>query len=493
MIRGFLFVTNRLDEVLVSVSRLREACPTANSTLVTDRATIDELYDSPFDVVYDSAVLLPGTSTGDSMGFRVQKLRALRFSPYAETVYLDSDVFACDSFDEDELWRSVGAADVAGVAKGSVVNGGVLAYRNTTAARRMLLEWESRYLRVMSHTRREQPALQEALAWARQNLTGFTYKGLDRTWNCRGVSTCTDGCRAVHDHAVVPSSARLDYTRPCPALSGGHPLVAILGLDDLPPLGERLALLRKHNDAEPCRVKSDDVAAGLDACLAQRARYGVVALAAPLSVPFLAGPVLFAWISHPALLAWARRRDTVERLFTCRVQRAAAQSCAPVAAALLRWFSNQGPEAALTAATTRFAAVLFAEKRLDSFRLLERILPSHFLRLARVASTDGNNERTSFESPTPYDAVQDLANLLSEQESAYREFDSPARSYVTDALHPDTQLYNDLYVRFARQLQACDVDTLAQEDAIFFVEPPSSSRRRRRQHHRSVQPAARGR
>lgn len=53
-------------------------------TLVADRATLDELQSREmavssaalFDVVFDSAELLPGTSTSDSMGFRVQKLRA---------------------------------------------------------------------------------------------------------------------------------------------------------------------------------------------------------------------------------------------------------------------------------------------------------------------------------------------------------------------------------------------------------------------------------
>ena len=83
--RGYLFVSNRLDEVLLAAAQLKRVDPHANSTLVADAATLGELASRSklggaakrlFDVVIASEELFPGTRTTDSMGFRLQKLRA---------------------------------------------------------------------------------------------------------------------------------------------------------------------------------------------------------------------------------------------------------------------------------------------------------------------------------------------------------------------------------------------------------------------------------
>ena len=41
--RGYLFVSNRLDEVLLAAAQLKRVDPHANSTLVADAATLGEL------------------------------------------------------------------------------------------------------------------------------------------------------------------------------------------------------------------------------------------------------------------------------------------------------------------------------------------------------------------------------------------------------------------------------------------------------------------
>jgi len=76
--RGYLFVTNRLDEVLVAAAQLKRVEAAANVTLVADGATLGELAAREsaagaanarlFDLTIASEALLPGTATADSMG-----------------------------------------------------------------------------------------------------------------------------------------------------------------------------------------------------------------------------------------------------------------------------------------------------------------------------------------------------------------------------------------------------------------------------------------
>ena len=197
--RGYLFVSNRLDEVLLAAAQLKRVDPHANSTLVADAATLGELASRSklggaakrlFDVVIASEELFPGTRTTDSMGFRLQKLRALRRTPYAKTLYLDSDTLACQS--PQPLFDALDHYDAGGVAQHStIVNGGVQVYRSNSKAFALYERWESMFSAVMATQRREQPILQEALKWAEEN-TGIKYGRLDRTFNCRGADTCSE-------------------------------------------------------------------------------------------------------------------------------------------------------------------------------------------------------------------------------------------------------------------------------------------------------------
>ena len=197
--RGYLFVSNRLDEVLLAAAQLKRVDPHANSTLVADAATLGELASRSklggaakrlFDVVIASEELFPGTRTTDSMGFRLQKLRALRRTPYAKTLYLDSDTLACQS--PQPLFDALDQYDAGGVAQHStIVNGGVQVYKSNAAAFALYERWESMFSAVMATQRREQPILQEALKWAEAN-TQIKYGRLDRTFNCRGADTCSE-------------------------------------------------------------------------------------------------------------------------------------------------------------------------------------------------------------------------------------------------------------------------------------------------------------
>ena len=197
--RGYLFVSNRLDEVLLAAAQLKRVDPHANSTLVADAATLGELASRSklggaakrlFDVVIASEELFPGTRTTDSMGFRLQKLRALRRTPYAKTLYLDSDTLACQS--PQPLFDALDEYDAGGVAQHStIVNGGVQVYKSNAAAFALYERWEAMFSAVMATQRREQPILQEALKWAEEN-TGIKYGRLDKTFNCRGADTCSE-------------------------------------------------------------------------------------------------------------------------------------------------------------------------------------------------------------------------------------------------------------------------------------------------------------
>ena len=197
--RGYLFVSNRLDEVLLAAAQLKRVDPRANSTLVADAATLGELASRSklggaakrlFDVVIASEELFPGTRTTDSMGFRLQKLRALRRTPYAKTLYLDSDTLACQS--PQPLFDALDQYDAGGVAQHStIVNGGVQVYRSNSKAFALYERWEAMFSAVMATQRREQPILQEALKWAEAN-TDIKYGRLDKTSNCRGADTCSE-------------------------------------------------------------------------------------------------------------------------------------------------------------------------------------------------------------------------------------------------------------------------------------------------------------
>ena len=155
----------------------------------------------------------------------MQKLRALRRTPYAKTLYLDSDTLACQS--PQPLFDALDQYDAGGVAQHStIVNGGVQVYRSNSKAFALYERWESMFSAVMATQRREQPILQEALKWAEAN-TDIKYGRLDRTFNCRGADTCSETTlksgekgRCVIIHGLETASV-FDFDLPRDAATSG--------------------------------------------------------------------------------------------------------------------------------------------------------------------------------------------------------------------------------------------------------------------------------
>lgn len=398
---------------------------------------------------------------------------------------------ACPGFDEGALWSAVGDADVGGItARGRAVNGGVLAYRSS--ATEMLRDWERRYLTIMHETRREQPVLQQALAWARENLTGFAYAELSRHWNCRGETQCANGCFLLHDHdafAAAPQLPKLAlpdadevalqaaYARACPKLSGGHPVVVLaspLMRSDAfwTFLEAGLGELRKDNDAEACRVDSDDVSRGVASCVAGRLRYGVIATVsggrswAPIRPPPglpAATPVAIAWLRHPVHYAMLH----LDLLADCFPD---AHDCPRITARFVSWFAMRNTrdlDRAMYCAKTYFATVLIAERPFDSYALLESILPSHFLGL----SAQEHNTRS--------DLVADstkLAAALALRMPREHPVGIELQPFVSAVLELDTLLYMYLNEEFNRRIRACGLQHRVANNATI----PLFLQRRRR-------------
>ena len=500
--RGYLFVSNRLDEVLVAALELRRVEPGCNMTLVADGATLGELASRErvaasgrrvFDVVLRSEDLLPGTSTGDSMGFRVQKLRALRSTPYDLTLYMDSDTLACRPL--GEIFSLLGDADAGGVAQHeTIVNGGVLAYRRNARAFALWERWEKEYVKVMATTRREQPVLQEALRWAAETGAA-TFVKLPRSQNCRGAESCGEvvtkagdrtRCALLHGHGVARAAtaapeapitseaaraaALLDaYRRPCPALGGGHATVVVAeaggfggGAASLDAALEgRLRALTKDNDASPCRVDHRASPSWLDKslkkCLKAKTRYATVAVVGKLPDPpvhIRGAPVLIAWIRDPADAA--KKDGCAAFLAGCATSGTRAADCADCADRLVTWFcaadaktcDAKGKVAGALENADVFFQVVVVETRLkESFRTLETVLPSHFLRLTDGVPDDAPNARHR------QAAVDALAGDLARFGATP---DAPsALAYVRAALDRDLALYDALAAKLDGDIAAC--------------------------------------
>ena len=74
---GYLFVTNRGDEAVLSARSVRAVAPRANITFVSDAATLRDVGGDlgVFDVVIEAEKVFPDLDTHSSQGFRLQKLR----------------------------------------------------------------------------------------------------------------------------------------------------------------------------------------------------------------------------------------------------------------------------------------------------------------------------------------------------------------------------------------------------------------------------------
>ena len=293
--------------------------------------------------------------------------------------------------------------------------------------------------------------------------------------------------------------------RPCPQLGGGHPLVVVAeagahgggrrGFAEV--LLERLQALTKDNDATPCKVDRRQNRRGLDAalkkCFASKTRYAAVAVVAKLPQPPLhvrGAPVLIAcvWAAsvNPSMLSrrWrttglrceraraatriphagahdpavaAARDGAAAHLVACIHDGKPGHECAQVANRLVAWFIDSDSCASATTkvrcayklADANFQVVLAESRPRTSLRVLERVLPSHFLNVAKsvpVDDADQNIERRA--------ALKELAGDVRRFGAA--KDDASALAYVSAALRDDLELYDLLAAKLDDDLRACD-------------------------------------
>lgn len=427
---GYLFVTNRGDEAVAAARSLRRVSPTANVTFVSDAATLRDVGPAlgVFDVVLRAEQAFPDLDVHDSQGFRLQKLRGGLASPYARTIYLDSDTFAC---------RDPGAAlfpllrkgthDVACVWGGrgnhTGASAGVLAFAKGKASDALWRHWEAQYRTVMTKTRREQPSFQVAVRKAK--LEGLRVARLPMIFNCRNVRHCRavalkdgtfagQGCTVIHAHdfeqnlvdavRVVQTAAS---TSACPPhLSGAHRAVAVPHPPGASRAVQRLydafKALKHDNDFSVCGRADDRDVESLPPCMKSSNKYaavvvGAMAPAALMQALRSRAPVVVVLARHPRarLAALGLASAAVEDVQKCLggAHAGRAPSCFETAAkdtdnADTKWLCGAAACADADAAWD-FAAreFLFAAPadRLDLVvNELERRLPAHFLGLRKA-------------------------------------------------------------------------------------------------------------
>ncbi len=189
---GYLFVTNRGDEAVLSARSVRAVAPRANITFVSDAATLRDVGGDlgVFDVIIEAEKAFTDIDVHSSQGFRLQKLRGGLVSPYERTIFMDSDTFACKDPGKTLFPLLRGAPDVAMVFGGrgnhTGASAGVLSFRRSAASDALWRAWELIYRDIMHHTRREQPAFQKALASARASH-GLVAEKLPMVYNCRDL------------------------------------------------------------------------------------------------------------------------------------------------------------------------------------------------------------------------------------------------------------------------------------------------------------------
>lgn len=429
--------------MVFAAQRIRAVSPSANITFVSDKTSLADVdrrtLGALFNVLIRSDTAMPDIGRTESMGFRLQKLRGMVLTPYARTIYMDSDTFLCRSV--DELFAVLRRVDVAcahgGRGNHSGASAGVLAYASTLASAALWKAWEAEYRSVMHVSRREQPSFQRALALATESH-GLRIEKLALSYNCRNVRDClparlkdgqTAQCSIIHAHDFAESVThwrnvensdsrhkKRQYTSPCPMLSGGHRLIVIL----YPPSKRQLpwseatvhalSALTLDNDFSLCDLRAlgtvDDAKKGVNHCVAKSNRYSVVVTASfePSAVN-LEGAVTFAISRHPLARLRAVLDDldleSRQSLELC-VATPGAKNCFGIHKDLapnadVAWFCahspqcsdkalRDDPEAAYATAIDNvrdnFLAVGVADAMWETAREFERALPSHFLRLA---------------------------------------------------------------------------------------------------------------
>jgi hypothetical protein len=216
---GVVYVATEQDRFVVEAVRaaetMRHWLPNVAITLFTDRASA-----AAYQGLFDTIEPLPfapslGTSWGSGL---LGKVRALARAPYERCLYLDSDTRVlspriAELFTSLEAWELLIATCEGGESRNQLqsrrpmFNSGVIAFRQTTAVRRLLAAWLERqeqhaeairtgrtssieYVRHLRGVERlyqlvaDQTTLAQFLAPDR-NVFGVRCLTLSRCWNWR--------------------------------------------------------------------------------------------------------------------------------------------------------------------------------------------------------------------------------------------------------------------------------------------------------------------
>ena len=153
----------------------------------------------------------------------------------------------------------------------------------------------------------------------------------------------------------------------------------------------------------------------------------------------------------------AARDGAAAHLVACIHDGKPGHECAHVADRLVTWFVDGESCASATTrvrcayelADANFQVVLAESRPRTSLRVLERVLPSHFLNVAKTVVPDDSDQNVERRA-----ALKELAGDVRRFGAA--KDDASALAYVSAALRDDLELYDLLAAKLDDDLRACD-------------------------------------
>ena len=153
----------------------------------------------------------------------------------------------------------------------------------------------------------------------------------------------------------------------------------------------------------------------------------------------------------------AARDGAAAHLVACIHEKKPGHECAHVADRLVTWFIDSDScskettrvRCAYKLADANFQVVLAESRPRTSLRVLERVLPSHFLNVAKTVVPDDSDQNVERRA-----ALKELAGDVRRFGAA--KDDASALAYVSAALRDDLELYDLLAAKLDDDLRACD-------------------------------------
>ena len=153
----------------------------------------------------------------------------------------------------------------------------------------------------------------------------------------------------------------------------------------------------------------------------------------------------------------AARDGAAAHLVACIHEKKPGHECAHVADRLVAWFIDSDScsrettkvRCAYKLADANFQVVLAESRPRASLRVLERVLPSHFLNVAKTVVPDDSDQNIERRA-----ALKELAG--DGRRFGAAKDDASALAYVSAALRDDLELYDLLAAKLDDDLRACD-------------------------------------